>query len=76
MKKILLVVCGILVAVLLCVLGLAAGRPDEVTYQRSITISAPREKIFEQINNYNNWMAWSPWEKKDPNMKSNLSGPE
>jgi len=38
------------------------------------TMKAPPEKIFPHINDFHNWLAWSPWEKLDPNLKRTYSG--
>jgi hypothetical protein len=56
------------------VLALAATKPDEFRVQRSITVNAPQQAVFELVNDYRNWAAWSPWEKKDPAMKRSFSG--
>ena len=57
------------------VLGLAATKPDTFRVQRTATIKAPPQAVHALINDYRNWSAWSPWEKKDPNMKRSYSGP-
>lgn len=57
------------------VAGYAATRPDTFRIERSIRIAAPPEKIFALIGDFKNWVAWSPWEKKDPDMKRLYSGP-
>jgi hypothetical protein len=57
------------------VLALAFTKPDEFRVQRSITVNAPQPVVFELVNDYRNWGAWSPWEKKDPAMKRSYSGP-
>lgn len=62
---------GVLVAALLIY---AATRPDTFRLQRSITIKAPSEKIFPFINDFKNWVAWSPYEKLDPNLKRTYGG--
>lgn len=62
----------ILIVVLLLIAGVlvyAATKPDTFRVQRSASIQAPPEKIFPLINDYRNWAAWSPYEKKDPAMK-------
>jgi Polyketide cyclase / dehydrase and lipid transport len=64
----------ILIVGLLLVLGYAATRPDSFRIERSISIKAPPEKVFGLINDFQKWALWSPWDKKDPAMKRNLSG--
>lgn len=56
------------------VLVLAAGKPDEFRVQRSISIDAPAARIFESIDSFHRWPAWSPWEKMDPAMQRTHSG--
>lgn len=64
-KTIFIVVIVTIAAILL----FAATRPDTFQVQRAATIKAPPDKIFAQINDFNRWREWSPWEKKDPAMK-------
>jgi uncharacterized protein YndB with AHSA1/START domain len=61
---------AIVVVVLIAgVLLYAATKPDTFRIQRAASINAPPEKVFALINDFNQWGAWSPWEKKDPAMK-------
>ena len=63
--------------VLLAVVGVlvfAATRPDTFRVTRSATIKAPPEKIFPLVADFRRWTAWSPWEKKDPNLKRSYGG--
>ena len=61
---------AIVVVVLIAgVLAFAATKPDTFRVQRSASIKAPPEKIFAVLNDFKQWGAWSPWEKKDPAMK-------
>ncbi len=63
-------IIGIVVIVLIVgVLVLAAMRPDTFSFERKGVIKAPPDKVFGFINDFKNWSHWSPWEKKDPNMK-------
>lgn len=57
------------------VFTMAATKPDQFRVQRTITINAPQQAVFELVNDYRNWAAWSPWENKDPAMKRSYSGP-
>jgi hypothetical protein len=67
-----LAVVGVFVA---GVLAYAATKPDVFRLQRSTTINASPQTVFALINDYRNWTAWSPWEKKDPNLKRTYSEP-
>ena len=75
LKTILLGVLAIVGVFVLGVLGFAAAKPDTFRVQRAATINAPPPAVFALINDYRNWSAWSPWEKKDPAMKRTYSGP-
>ncbi|MBM4384588.1 MAG: SRPBCC family protein [Deltaproteobacteria bacterium] len=69
---------NVLFALTLVVGGFAAfvaTRPSEFRIERSTTIAAPSEIVFEEIDDFRRWAAWSPWEKMDPAMKREYSGP-
>jgi len=63
-----IIVIVVLVAVV-AILIYAVTQPDTFSYERKIRINAPAEKIFPYINDFKHWLAWSPYEKKDPGMK-------
>lgn len=68
----------ILLAVVIVVLGLAAyiaTRPAEFRVTRTATFAAPAPAVFAQVNELRKWEAWSPWAKKDPQMKQAYEGP-
>jgi uncharacterized protein YndB with AHSA1/START domain len=69
-KKILLV----LLILVLAFLGFAATLPEDYRVERSTTINAPAEAVFNQVNDFHNWNAWSPWAKLDPNAKNTFDG--
>ncbi|MBL8294337.1 MAG: SRPBCC family protein [Bryobacterales bacterium] len=56
------------------ILAYAATKPDTLRVERTATVNAPPEKVFALINDFNQWPAWSPWEKLDPNMTRTLGG--
>ncbi len=62
------------IVLIVAVLILAATRSGTIEVQRATTIAASPEKIFPLVNDFKNWPAWSPYEKKDPAMKRSLSG--
>lgn len=57
------------------VLLIAAFRPDTFRVERSVAIKAAPEKIFPHLTDFQAWSAWSPWEKKDPDLKRTFSEP-
>jgi uncharacterized protein YndB with AHSA1/START domain len=64
--------------VILIVAGLAAFvavQPSHFEVQRSTEIEAPPAAVFEQVNDFHRWDAWSPWAKLDPNAKTTFEGP-
>lgn len=75
LRTLLLVVLGLAV-VAAGVVAYASTRPDTFRVSRSIAISTPPEAIFPLINDLRKMSAWSPFEKKDPNIKQTFSGPE
>lgn len=50
--------------------------PTEYRVERTATIDAPVELVYEQVNNHKNRNAWSPWEEMDPDMEKSYEGPE
>jgi hypothetical protein len=66
---------GIVIAVLIAaVLGVAATKPDTFRVQREATIAARPERIYPFLEDFRRWNAWSPYEKKDPELKRAFSG--
>lgn len=65
-----------LAAIIVLVLIIASTKPNTVHYERSVMINAAPERILPHIHDYHNWLAWSPYEKLDPNMKREFSGPK
>ena len=50
--------------------------PKPYAVVRRISVRAEPSVVHERINDFHNWMAWSPWEGLDPAMKRSFSGPE
>ena len=42
--------------------------PSTYSAERSITVNAPVEVVFNQVNDLKNWETWGPWAAEDPNM--------
>jgi hypothetical protein len=62
-------------AALLLLVAVAYLLPRQVHVDRSITINAPREAVFAQINGFGTFNKWSPWFELDPNAKYTFEGP-
>ena len=50
--------------------------PDTYRVERSTTIQAPPDTVYEQVVDFHRWTAWSPWEDLDPAMRRTYSGPD
>lgn len=53
---------------------IAALQPNEFHVERTAIIDAPVNVVFDQVNDYHNWDAWSPWAKIDPKAKQVIEG--
>jgi hypothetical protein len=49
--------------------------PDTFQVQRAAEISAPPDRIYSILSDMRRSIEWSPYEKKDPDMKRTFSGP-
>jgi uncharacterized protein YndB with AHSA1/START domain len=70
LKKILIAVAVIIIVFVIVV----ALQPTDFSVTRAATIEAPPATVFEQVNDFKKWRAWSPWEKLDPELKRSYSG--
>ena len=64
----------LLLAAIVIILAMAMTKPNEMKFERSLTMKASPEKIYAVINDFHNWPSWSPWEALDPAMKKTHSG--
>jgi Polyketide cyclase / dehydrase and lipid transport len=64
-----------LVAIVGSLCAVIASRPPDFKISRSATMAATPAAVFEQVNDFHKWDAWSPWVKLDPNAKSTFEGP-
>ena len=72
MLKIALISLAVLVVIFLIV---AAMQPSDFRITRSAIFAAPATVVFEQVNDFHKWNAWSPWAKMDPDAKNTFEGP-
>ncbi|HEY6171969.1 MAG TPA: SRPBCC family protein, partial [Candidatus Kapabacteria bacterium] len=70
LKVILFILLGI-VGVLLILMAVA---PTKMNSERSVVINAPKEVVWNNIVMFANQHKWSPWDKKDPNIKITIEG--
>ena len=73
-KKVIFGLLAVLVAVIVVFCVVVAMQPEDFKITRSATCNAPPDKVFEQVNDFHKWEAWSPWAKLDPTMKTTYSG--
>ncbi|WP_276389877.1 SRPBCC family protein [Eudoraea chungangensis] len=64
----------ILAAVILLILVLGIIAPKTYHVNRLVEINKPTKEVFEYLKYLKNQDAWSPWMKKDPNMKKEFVG--
>jgi Polyketide cyclase / dehydrase and lipid transport len=76
MFDIIAIIAVVLAIAIAVVLILAASKPATFRVERAIDVKAPPEKIFALINDFHQWVSWSPYENKDPAMKRSYSGAE
>lgn len=69
--KILLGVLGLIVALIL-IIGLTGAKNYDVN--RTVEINAPAEVIWPYVSNIKRHAEWSPWVKRDPDMKNEFEG--
>jgi len=53
---------------------IVATQPNQFKVEREITISAPVDQVFAQVNDLHRWEAWSPWQKMDPSLTGSYTG--
>lgn len=70
-RKILL---GLFVLLVIFVV-LVAMQPKQFRVTRSAVIAAPPAVVFAKVNDLHQWALWSPWERRDLNMKKTFEGP-
>jgi len=50
--------------------------PSNVHIERTIEINSEQAAIYKQVNNLKTWRHWSYWDRIDPKMQSEFSGPD
>ncbi len=71
LRKILLGLATLLVVLV----AIIVIQPSEYRVSRTLTMTAPAQEIFAQLNDFHRWEAWSPWAKLDPAAKVSFEGP-
>jgi hypothetical protein len=73
-KKVLLGALVVIVVVVAIFCVVVAMQPAHYRVERSAIMNAPPLVVFNQVNDFHKWDAWSPWAKLDPHMKTNFEG--
>ena len=71
LKNLIIALVGLVVV--LAVVGFLL--PSSVHVERSITVGAPPDAVFELVNSFENFNKWSPWYQRDPNAEYRYEGP-
>lgn len=64
----------ILLGLAVIIFFLAIIAPKSYDVNRSIVINQPISKVFDYLKFLKNQDEWSPWGKRDPNMKKDFTG--
>jgi effector-binding domain-containing protein len=66
--------------ILLCLIALflivAAFLPSKLHMEESMVINKPANLVFRQVNSFQNFVKWSPFQEMDPEMVNTFEGPE
>lgn len=65
-----------LIVLIVVLAGIGFMLPSAFKVERSVTIAAPADVVFDQVNDLKKNEAWSPWMKNDPSLQISYSGPE
>jgi hypothetical protein len=74
MLRKLAIAAGVLAVVVAGLLVYAATQPDDFVVARTASIKAPPERIYPLVSDLRRHREWSPWERKDPEMKRLYTG--
>lgn len=64
----------VLGAIVLLLIVLALIAPKQYQVERNIVIDKPLPDVFNYLKHIKNQDYWSPWKKRDPNMKQEFIG--
>lgn len=74
MKKFLKIIGIGIITIIAIVLITALFAPKTLHLEREITINAPKEKVWGNVNSLHALHTWSPWVEPDPNIKITYEG--
>lgn len=65
----------IILIALAALVGYAATKPKTFRIERSTTIDAPPQTVFDIVQDFSRTREWLPWDALDPDMKRTISTP-
>ncbi|MDB5394024.1 MAG: polyketide cyclase [Rhodospirillales bacterium] len=74
MLEIVATIIVVLLLLIAAIVAFAATRPSTFRIERATRIAAAPEKIYPLVENFHRWVAWSPYEKLDPDLKRTYGG--
>ncbi len=72
--KILKFIGMLLLLVVVIILIAGAVMKKDFHYERSTTINAPKDRVWDNIIMFKNHEKWSQWKEMDPNMQTEITG--
>lgn len=67
MKRLLKYLIIFLVILAILAIALMALSPKKMAFEESITVDAPAKVVYNMVNDFRQWEAWSPWTELDSN---------
>lgn len=64
----------IFVGLIVTLLLIAALMPKTYNVERSIIIQKTADRVKSYVSNFNEYAAWNPWQKMEPNAEKTISG--
>jgi ribosome-associated toxin RatA of RatAB toxin-antitoxin module len=74
MKAIKYILVG-LVTIVFVAVSIGLFLPSNYQIRQSTLINAPAHTVFNEVNNFQQWNSWSPWQDKDINTHISYEGP-
>ena len=70
----LLYILGAIVVFIVLVLFIALFLPNGYFIEKSAIIQKPCDFVMEKVADFHNYAQWNPWQQRDPDTKSNITG--
>ena len=64
----------IILAIIAIVLIIPLFISKEMNYEKSVSINAPIDQVWNNVSSLSAMDKWSPWNEKDPDMQRSLTG--